>query len=923
MLLPLPLGIFIHEMGPCRVSATLLGLVLSLGLSGRVRSSDTPEAVNIGAVLSYGSPVGKAAKAAIEMAVDDVNADPDVLAGTRLDLTMEDTNCSPFVGSIGVLKVLAKDTVAIIGPQSSTVAHIISYISSGLRVPLVSFAATDPTLSSLQYPFFVRMQQTDTYQMRAMVDLIGYHGWRNVIAVYVDDDYGRNGIYALDDELAKRLSKVYRIALPVGASRAYISDMLQRSKVFGPRVYVVHANVDSGLKIFSIAQELQMITDEYAWLATDWLCTALGASEPNGTNNSLHYLQGIVGLCQHIPQSSRRGAFQARWSELNGKETVSSELNVYGLYAYDAVWAVARSIDDFLNESGNITFTSTDALVNMKGKVQFDKLRTFAGGQLLLTKLLRQNFTGVIGQVQFDRDQNLDSGIIYEVINIDGALIRKVGYWANLKGLSTTLPEIMYRSGSQNFSISQTLGNITWPGGKPKAPRGWVVATNERPLRIGFPFRVGYVEFVTKVKENHTVEGFCIDVFEAAVKLIPYNIPHQFVSFGDGHSNPSYSDLVNMVSDKVIDAAVGDIAITTVRTAIVDFTQPYVSTGLVIVVPIKDVKSNTWAFLRPFSVIMWCVTGAFFFLIGVVIWLLEHRVNSDFRGSPKRQCVTIFLFSFSTLFQSQQEDTLSTLGRFVMMVWLFLLMVITSSYTASLTSFLTVQQLSTSIDGIDSLIASNEPIGYQEGSFARDYMINALNIHRSRLVSLADPEAYATALQVGPKDGGVAAIVDELPYVELFLQRTSGFGIVGRPFTRSGWGFALPRGSPLPLDLSSAIMKLSENGDLQRIHDKWFCKAGCTPQTAGSSDSDQLHLSNFWGLFLICGIAAIVSLFIFLIRALHQYIRLNKNHKDPAEQSRKGCCQAIYSFFDFIDEKEEAIKNIFKQRKSSSQLRVV
>ena len=86
-----------------------------------------------------------------------------------------------------------------------------------------------------------------------------------------------------------------------------------------------------------------------------------------------------------------------------------------------------------------------------------------------------------------------------------------------------------------------------------------------------------------------------------------------------------------------------------------------------------------------------------------------------------------------------EEDTLSTLGRIVMMVWLFLLMVITSSYTASLTSFLTVQQLSSPIKGIDSLIASNEPIGYQVGSFAQSYLLYGLNVHQSRLVSLGSP----------------------------------------------------------------------------------------------------------------------------------------------------------------------------------------
>lgn len=49
---------------------------------------------------------------------------------------------------------------------------------------------------------------------------------------------------------------------------------------------------------------------------------------------------------------------------------------------------------------------------------------------------------------------------------------------------------------------------------------------------------------------------------------------------------------------------------------------------------------------------------------------------------------------------------------------------------------------------------------------------------------------YAIALQRGPSGGGVAAIVDELPYIELFLSSTNcKFRTVGSEFTKSGWGF--------------------------------------------------------------------------------------------------------------------------------------
>lgn len=126
-----------------------------------------------------------------------------------------------------------------------------------------------------------------------------------------------------------------------------------------------------------------------------------------------------------------------------------------------------------------------------------------------------------------------------------------------------------------------------------------------------------------------------------------------------------------------------------------------------------------------------------------------------------------------------------------MVVWLFLLLVITSSYTASLTSILTVQQLSSStITGMESLVTTNWPIGYQVGSFAYSYLINNYDIHPSRLVKLRSPEEYEIALRKGPTArGGVAAVVDELPYVELFLANRTEFGTIGQQFARNGWGF--------------------------------------------------------------------------------------------------------------------------------------
>lgn len=134
---------------------------------------------------------------------------------------------------------------------------------------------------------------------------------------------------------------------------------------------------------------------------------------------------------------------------------------------------------------------------------------------------------------------------------------------------------------------------------------------------------------------------------------------------------------------------------------------------------------------------------------------------------------------------------------------------------------------------------------------------------------------------------------------------------------------AFPRDSPLAADLSIAILKLSENSELQKIHQKWFCKSSCIVHTSSSSNPDELHFTSFWGLFLLCGIAIVASLLLFLIRAICQYVRFREIRRDlPSTEepsSSKSCSLPIRNFFDFIDEKEEAIKNMFKQQKNQAQ----
>ncbi|KAK6258081.1 hypothetical protein SCA6_012555 [Theobroma cacao] len=874
-----------------------------IGVSTNV--STRPEVVNIGAIFSFQSVIGKAAKVAVEAAIEDINSNPDILRGTKLNLQLKDSNYSGFLAMVEALLFMERDTVAIIGPQSSVTAHVISHIANALRVPLLSFSSTDPTLSPIQFPFFVRTAQNDLYQMAAIAEIIDHFEWREAIAIYEDDDHGRNGIAALGDKLAERRCRIsYKARLSPDPKQDEIADVLVKVALRESRILVVHVPGSWGLKLFSVAQYLGMLGTGYVWIATTWLSTVLDANSPL-SQDAMDDIQGVVTLRMYTPDSELKRRFVSRWSNLTSGNPVG--LNAYSLYAYDTVWLLAHAINEFFNQGGNISFLNNSRSPELRGgNLHLDALGVFQGGNLLLDNILKTDMKGVTGTVRFTSDRNLIHPA-YEVINVIGNGHRRIGYWSNHSGLSIVPPETLWAKPPNGSRPSKTLHGVVWPGQTTQKPRGWVFPNSGRRLNVGVPHRVSYREFVS-VRGPDAITGYCVDVFTAALNLLPYAVPYKLIPFGDGRTSPSGTELVSLITAGVFDAAIGDIAIITNRTNMADFTQPYIESGLVVVAPVRRKNSDALSFLRPFTRRMWAVTAIFFLVVGTVVWFLEHRMNDEFRGPPRRQVVTILWFSFSTWFFAHRETTVSALGRIILVIWLFVVLIINSSYTASLTSILTVQQLTSPIKGIETLVLSKDPIGYQQGSFARNYLIDELKIDESRLVPLNSPEESAKALEDGPHKGGVAAMVDDRAYIELFLSTRCEFSIVGQEFTKNGWGFAFPRDSPLAVDMSTAILRLSENGDLQRIHDKWLLRRACSYQGA-KMEVDELQLKSFWGLFLICGLACFIALLIYFLKMVRQFSRHNSEELELSGRSAR-----VQTFLSFVDEKEEEVKSRSKRR---------
>ncbi|KAG6739153.1 hypothetical protein POTOM_056739 [Populus tomentosa] len=456
-------------------------------------------------------------------------------------------------------------------------------------------------------------------------------------------------------------------------------------------------------------------------------------------------------------------------------------------------------------------------------------------------------------------DEQLQSPA-FRIVNVNGNGGREIGFWTPKEGLvKQFVPS--YVSG---------ISTVIFPGDTTAVPKGWGIPTKEKKLRIGVPAKSSSGQFVDVIRYP-TVTGFCIDVFDTVVKTMPYDLPYEYVPFAnpDGEPAGTYNDLVYQVYLKNFDAVVGDVAILYNRSLYVDYTLPFMESDVSVIVPIEGHNiENAWFFLKPLTWDLWVSSLIFFVFIGFVVWVLEHRINGDFRGSASHQAGTVFWFSFSTMVFAQRERVVSNLSRVVVIIWCFVVLILTQSYTASLSSLLTVQQIK--VTDVNELVNKGEYVGYQKGSFVLGILLG-LGFDKSKILAYSSPEECLELFSKGSGNGGIAAAFKEEPYLKVFLSKFCfKYTMIDTAFKTDGFGFVFPKGSPLVPDISRAILNMIDGDKMKEIQDKWFGNQTSCPDSGTSVPSNTLSIKSFWGLFLIAGIAALSALIIFIVMFVHQ-----------------------------------------------------
>ncbi|XP_044392176.1 glutamate receptor 2.8-like [Triticum aestivum] len=844
-------------MEKARAAILFLLLLVDFAVAAQNATAGEADGFHVGVILDLGSPVGKVARTSVLLAVQDFYAVHRNYS-TKLVLHIRDSMGSDVRAASAAIELLEKYKVqAIIGPQKSSEAVFISNLGNLTQVPIVSFTATSPSLTSDSRPYFVRATLDDSAQVNSIASLVQAYGWREVVAIYDDTEYGRGILPYLIDALHEIDARIaYRSVIPSMATNENIVQELTGLMAMQTRVFIVHMSSTMTSLLFTKAKEVGMMNKGFVWITTNGVANIIDSL----SSSVIEAMNGVLGVRYHVPRSQELDNLSIRWNRMyqqdNPDESPFNKLSIVGLWGYDTIWAFAHAA-----EKVGISSAKDKQRWSTKNSTCLESMVISTNGPELLSAIVQNNFRGLSGEFDL-KDRRQLQVCVFQIINVIGRGWREIGFWSAESGLSRQLKQDDFRKTGPSSMLD--LNPVIWPGDSTEIPTGLEIPTVSKNLRVGVRSSE-YPEFINAYKHPTTnkikASGLVIDIFEEVAKNLSLHFDYFLFGTTDTSTTGTYNDFVYQVYLQVYDIAVADTTIRYNRSLYVDFTVPYTESGVGMIVPVKDnMLKDLWLFLKPFSTMMWFGSILFFMYTGVVVWLLECLNGNE----------------------HAHEEELSSFGAKIgLRVWKIVALVLAASYTASFASMLTVQQLSPTVIDVHKLQKRGDYVGFHQGSYIEGLLLD-IGFHTSKIRGYATPDDFYGALS----NGSISALVLEIPYINLFLAKyNQGYTMVGPIYKSAGFAFALPKNSTLRADMSTAILNITGGDTIIQFEKKWINQGN--HQTNSVPDgSGAINFESCGGLFLITGVVTTGSLLVAMLMNRYKKHRQNAGDKEDDQNER-------------------------------------
>uniref|UniRef100_A0A671TP22 Glutamate receptor, ionotropic, AMPA 1b n=1 Tax=Sparus aurata TaxID=8175 RepID=A0A671TP22_SPAAU len=571
------------------------------------------------------------------------------------------------------------------------------------------------------------------------------------------------------------------------------------------------------------------------------------------------------------------------WLDFDSKDLklARRKLKYTGALTYDGVSVMATAFQNLRRQRIDISRRGN------AGECLANPPAPWGQGIDIQRALQQVRLEGLTGWVQFD-ERGHRTNYTLNVMELTHVGPRKIGYWNERRGYVNTA---VYKPVVEEFHGLQN--------------RTYVVTTIlEAPYMM---LRKNHEQF----EGNERYEGYCAELAAEIAKHVGFVYRLELVGDGKYGARDSETKLWNgMVGELVYgkaDVAVAPLTITLVREQVIDFTKPFMSLGISIMIkkPTKS-KPGVFSFLDPLAYEIWmCIVFAYIG-VSVVLFLVSRFSPYEWQGDDSDDEDETLPSSNQNQNQNQQKDKetpeytndfgifnslwfslgafmqqgcdispRSLSGRIVGGVWWFFTLIIISSYTANLAAFLTVERMVSPIESAEDLAKQTEiAYGTLDGGSTKEFFRRSKIAVFEKMWSYmrsADPTVFVKNTNEGVirvrKSKGKYAYLLESSMNEYIEQRKPCDTMkVGGNLDSKGYGVATPKGSPLRNPVNLAVLKLNEQGLLDKLKNRWWYDKGeCGLGGGDSKDkTSALSLSNVAGVFYILigglGLAMLVAL---------------------------------------------------------------
>ncbi|KAE9552974.1 hypothetical protein FO519_003811 [Halicephalobus sp. NKZ332] len=393
---------------------------------------------------------------------------------------------------------------------------------------------------------------------------------------------------------------------------------------------------------------------------------------------------------------------------------------------------------------------------------------------------------------------------------------------------------------------------------------------------------------------NNRFEGYCISLLKLLKERIEGFDYEIFLSernrYGTKQPNGSWDGMIGYLLRGEAEFAVAPFSVNQAsfmeREEVVDFSTPYMTTGISIMIKKPDKKEfSIYSFMQPFKNEIWIYIIFSYVGVSVVIflvsrfspyaWKVEEVGNEGLTLSTEFSMYNCFWFTLAALMQQGTDIFPRSLGgRIASGVWWFFTMIIVSSYIANLVILSTISHTYIPVESVDDLVKQARiKYGVQQGGSTAQFFKNSpLEIYQRMwgFMEAQDPSVFTSSYAEGiervrMENGEYAFILEDTANEYVNTRLPCDTMKVGANLNLISYSIATPFGSEWKEKINIAILDLKNSGELGKLKEHWWYDRGQCNQRTSEGSTMGLDLSRIGGIFHILIGGMIVSISVTLV----------------------------------------------------------